>query len=381
MPLLAGVLATLAACNTAYDIGTLDPESGTEDDTTDPQTGMPGQGDTTDPPGAPPDSSSGPTRRIGTLAVDCPYWDTGVVLPHEPKVILLNLVSWLWGGQLDAATVETYLPLLSQGKSGDVHCVARHMLQDYRASHGLKRFYAYWLDVGVFPDDLTVVYSDADLRAIANQTLSNLVDMTLGDGASVPDLLSRGILVDRAVLIASTNGGISPTARGRWLLVTFLCQMVPPPPPGSSVLPLKPVDGNVSFRAHWEQTVNQNPACAACHRLADPLAFTFDAYDRAGRLRTHDSFGHPFDTRGSFMGENGEIAFGNAEEAGKAMGKESRANDCFAQHLLNHLSFGRLGSEPDAALAALNNFASHGRPIAEIVAAAFRVVAETEGLP
>jgi hypothetical protein len=40
-----------------------------------------------------------------------------------------------------------------------------------------------------------------------------------------------------------------------------------------------------------------NPACAGCHRLMDPVGFTFENYDAVGRWRTAEE-GKPIDASG-----------------------------------------------------------------------------------
>ena len=40
-----------------------------------------------------------------------------------------------------------------------------------------------------------------------------------------------------------------------------------------------------------------NPACAGCHRLMDPVGFTFENYDAVGRWRTAED-GKPIDASG-----------------------------------------------------------------------------------
>ena len=41
----------------------------------------------------------------------------------------------------------------------------------------------------------------------------------------------------------------------------------------------------------------QNPACASCHRMMDPIGFTLENFDAVGRWRTRDA-GKPLDVTG-----------------------------------------------------------------------------------
>ena len=64
----------------------------------------------------------------------------------------------------------------------------------------------------------------------------------------------------------------SPVLRGAWALETLLGTPVPPPPP--DVPPLDPDRKlkQMSVRQKLEQH-RANPACAACHKLMDPIGF------------------------------------------------------------------------------------------------------------
>ena len=79
----------------------------------------------------------------------------------------------------------------------------------------------------------------------------------------------------------------SPVLRGKWILETLLGTPMPPPP--EAVPPLEEVNPGVaaSVRQRLEQH-RANPACGACHNQMDPLGFSLENYDAAGRWRTRD---------------------------------------------------------------------------------------------
>ena len=79
----------------------------------------------------------------------------------------------------------------------------------------------------------------------------------------------------------------SPVLRGKWLLENLLGTALPPPP--AEVPPLE--EANLGTAASVRQRLEQhraNPACAACHDQMDPLGFSLENYDAAGRWRTRD---------------------------------------------------------------------------------------------
>src|SRR5688572_5979603 len=97
----------------------------------------------------------------------------------------------------------------------------------------------------------------------------------------------RAGLLGHASVLASTSGPVetSPTARGVLVREQLLCQHVPPPPPNiNTTLPdpteEKPLTHRQRLAAHVE-----NPACASCHKLMDPIGFGLENFDAIGRWR------------------------------------------------------------------------------------------------
>ncbi len=77
----------------------------------------------------------------------------------------------------------------------------------------------------------------------------------------------------------------SPTERGLFVREHFLCQIVPPPPPGvDTTLPTVMEDRPMSNRERLAVHLS-NPSCAACHRLVDPIGFGLEQFDAIGRFR------------------------------------------------------------------------------------------------
>lgn len=80
----------------------------------------------------------------------------------------------------------------------------------------------------------------------------------------------------------------------------------PPPPPLPNVPALKENGDSakvLSVRERLEQH-RENPVCAACHRMMDPIGFSLENFDAIGAWRTKDS-GFPVDASGKmFDGTN-----------------------------------------------------------------------------
>jgi hypothetical protein len=124
-----------------------------------------------------------------------------------------------------------------------------------------------------------------------------------------------GILTDISLLaLHSHPGRSSPTLRGKSIREVFMCTKVPDPP------------GNVDFTAVQDAVHrpgstarmrlnehNENPACAGCHKLTDPIGFPLENFDGAGAFRATEN-GTALDLSGSLDGAEftGPVAMGQA---------------------------------------------------------------------
>jgi hypothetical protein len=107
-----------------------------------------------------------------------------------------------------------------------------------------------------------------------------------------------GLLRHGSVLtVTSYATRTSPTIRGHWILKNILG--TPPPPPPANVPNLKEKSTLVASSIRERLTQHrEDPACASCHNLMDPMGFAFENYDALGRWRQFDGT-LPIDSRGS----------------------------------------------------------------------------------
>jgi len=105
----------------------------------------------------------------------------------------------------------------------------------------------------------------------------------------VPDPARRGLLGQASfLLVTSVSNRTSPVSRGKWVLENLLGTAAPLPPP--NVPPLPENEGKqqpTSVRARMEEH-RQNPVCAACHKIMDPIGFSLENFDLVGKWRTTD---------------------------------------------------------------------------------------------
>jgi hypothetical protein len=126
-----------------------------------------------------------------------------------------------------------------------------------------------------------------------------------------PDMAARrGLLGKGAILMATSHADrTAPTLRGKWVLDNLLAS--PPPPPPAVVPPLETGPGAApkTMRERM-QSHRDNPSCAGCHQLLDPLGFSMENFDAVGGWRTLEA-GRAVDASGSFM--DGRALDGAAE--------------------------------------------------------------------
>ncbi len=123
----------------------------------------------------------------------------------------------------------------------------------------------------------------------------------------------RGGVLGMASILALTSTPLrtSPVIRGKWVMEEILGTQIPPPPANAGSLPKDDQQtDNLSFRKRLEQH-RDDPACASCHKLMDPIGFGLENYDGIGAWR-EKSLGQKLDTSGvlpSGQRFKGAIAF------------------------------------------------------------------------
>jgi hypothetical protein len=179
-----------------------------------------------------------------------------------------------------------------------------------------------------------------------------------------PDSKRAGIL-GQGTFLASTAGptDTSPTARGIFIRERLLCQHVPPPPPGViTTLPDPLVNAKPKGRRQLMVEHVENPTCASCHRLMDPIGFGFEHFDAIGQYREKETIGGGRRGGGGGRGgpppialdidAQGEIAglpnsnFSGAKELGTILANSPVCQECIVRQMFRY-SYGRLETASD----------------------------------
>jgi hypothetical protein len=122
----------------------------------------------------------------------------------------------------------------------------------------------------------------------------HLDDPNRGGAVAMPGVL----------LATSTPNRTSPVKRGKWVLEQLLGASPPPPPPNVPALDKQdvPENAHLTLRQRTERH-REDPACANCHRVMDPIGFGLENFDAIGRWRTMDDTGGAVDAVGELPGK------------------------------------------------------------------------------
>ena len=117
-----------------------------------------------------------------------------------------------------------------------------------------------------------------------------------------PNDRRNGIFGHGSVLVQTSLGNrTSPVLRGKWVMQTILGTPPPPPPPGVPDLEETEgvQDGVVLTTRRRMELHRNNPICAACHNVMDPIGLALDNFDVTGKWRIREN-GVPLDTQSTF---------------------------------------------------------------------------------
>jgi Protein of unknown function (DUF1588)/Protein of unknown function (DUF1592) len=108
------------------------------------------------------------------------------------------------------------------------------------------------------------------------------------DRVEFPVSDERSGLLGQALFLTLTSKpeGTAPTGRGLFVREQFLCQHVPPPPPGVDTN-LPPVEESRPMTNRERMAMHAtNKMCASCHGLIDPIGFAFEKSMRSACTMT-----------------------------------------------------------------------------------------------
>lgn len=308
----------------------------------------------------------------------------------------------------------------------EIEAVARRMLDRPEAQGALDGFFAQWMrfdrlrsavkDRNRYRDYSQTVaesmteeslrlfrhlaWNDLDFREFFNADYT-FVDDFLTTIYGMPDPQvpfgktpygtdsMRGGILGHGTFLAQTGKPIntSPTERGLFVREHFLCQTIPPPPPGvdASLPPLAAGARPMTIRMTMESLHAPETACASCHKLVDPIGFGFEHFDTVGAYRDEEPVrveptpqqerqGMKAETHHLAIDSMGYIAgiedsdFRSPREAGRILADSETCQKCVVKQLFRYF-FGRHETKHDAELIerAYNRFRESGFLFRELV--------------
>ncbi|MCC6915035.1 MAG: DUF1592 domain-containing protein [Rhodospirillaceae bacterium] len=141
----------------------------------------------------------------------------------------------------------------------------------------------------------------------------------------------------------------SPTYRGKALREKMLCQKVPAPPANVDFSALEnPAASHRTQRDRVDFHL-QNPVCAGCHKITDPMGLVLENFDGAGRFRTTEK-GAVIDVTGTLDGKNVD----GPAQLGQAMHDHPALTSCLVRRLYSYGTGGPLTRGDNPAIEALN---------------------------
>ncbi|PLK27493.1 DUF1592 domain-containing protein [Novosphingobium sp. TH158] len=182
-----------------------------------------------------------------------------------------------------------------------------------------------------------------------------------------PSSQRSGILTDISLLaLHSHPGRSSPTLRGKSLREVFLCEKVPDPPANVNFSVVQDAVNRPGSTARMRLAEhNDNPACAGCHKITDPMGFTLESFDGIGTFRSKEN-GVTLDLTGSLMG----ASFTGATGLGKALHDHPGLPVCLADKMLRTASGRKANPAEEPYLEKLaEQFAANGYRVPDLMRA------------
>ncbi len=115
------------------------------------------------------------------------------------------------------------------------------------------------------------------------------------------------------LMVTSFNSRTSPVVRGKWVLENMV-DMAPPPPPADAFEPELQVKNEQGKALTMKEAMiahRQNPVCANCHKMMEPIGLALENFDGIGSYRSnYDEADAAVDSSGILF-DNSEFADAN----------------------------------------------------------------------
>ncbi len=299
-----------------------------------------------------------------------------------------------------------------------VRAQAQRLLDSPRARDAVRNFFAEYFELHnldhLSKDSIVFVHMDKDLGPDAREETLRVVERIVFDNEDYLNLFTtretyvnrrlaslygipapvtegfgavtlpvdggrRGLLGMASILALQSHPiATSAVLRGRFVRTKLLCGTIPPPPTGVNT-GIPEADANARTLRERSKVHQEEPVCANCHALMDPIGLGLENFDSIGRWRTHDN--------GALIDPSGFIddyEFMDAWDLGRLMAEHPDSPGCLVKNIYRYATgsveeFGEL----EAIEALIENFKISGhrvQPLMVEIAASpgFRKVREIE---
>ena len=266
----------------------------------------------------------------------------------------------------------------------EIYAQAKRLLDQERTRSTYQHFFGQWLaleDVGHIERDATVYPGwTANTPKLLREETESFVDHVIFDGdGSFKTLLTapytfmnkeladfygvsgpsgsefekvntdptqRAGLLTHGSLLAHHAQALqtSPVHRGKFIRETVLCQTLAPPPDDIIIVP-PDLDPNLTTRERFSAH-SDDPKCAGCHFLLDPVGLGFEHYDAVGRWRDEEN-GKAIDATGELFNTDVDGKYSGGVELATKLSESDDVSSCAVKNWVRY-AYGRSESPEDA---------------------------------
>ena len=189
----------------------------------------------------------------------------------------------------------------------------------------------------VFEDDAPYPDLFTTRRTWVDRTLAAIYDVPAPtpDGFGAIELPAdggrRGLLGHASFLALQAHAAsTSVTRRGIFVRQVLLCTVIPEPPANANTAIPEVAEDARTMRERIAVHL-EDPACAGCHQITDPIGLGFENFDGLGMWRTTENDAQ-IDPSGELDGDS----FTDAWEAGAVVARHRNLGPCLTETLLQY---------------------------------------------